>query len=48
MMPANAASIGPMNANEEPRKTGLLNFVKRRYTIVPMPAPKSAADWLIS
>ena len=26
--PANAAHIEPMNANDEPRKTGLLNLVK--------------------
>ena len=25
--PANAASIDPMNANEDPRNTGLLNLV---------------------
>ena len=28
--PPKAANIEPMNANEEPRKTGLLNLVKRR------------------
>ena len=28
---------------DEPRNTGLLNLVNRRYTIVPAPAPKSAA-----
>ena len=32
-----------MNANDEPRNTGLLNFVKSRYTIVPTPAPNIAA-----
>ena len=43
MPPANAADIEPMNANEEPRKTGLLNLVKSRYTSVPTPAPNIAA-----
>ena len=43
--PPNAANIEPKKANDEPRNTGLLNLVKRRYTIVPIPAPKSAADW---
>ena len=33
-----------MKAKELPRKTGLELFVKRRYTIVPTPAPKSAAE----
>ena len=42
--PANAASIEPMNAKEEPKNTGLLNFVKSRYTSVPTPAPNNAAD----
>ena len=28
--PANAANIEPMKANDEPRNTGLLNFVKSR------------------
>ena len=41
--PANAALIEPRNANDEPRNTGLRNLVKSRYTIVPTPAPKSAA-----
>ena len=31
------------NANELEMMTGLLNFVKRRYTIVPRPAPRIAA-----
>ena len=34
-------------AKELPRNTGLLNFVKSWYTIVPTPAPKRAADALI-
>ena len=42
--PAKAAAIEPKNANDEPKNTGLLNFVNKRYTIVPAPAPKSAAD----
>ena len=42
--PANAASIEPINANDEPKNTGLLNLVNKRYTSVPIPAPKSAAD----
>ncbi|MFQ7035868.1 MAG: hypothetical protein ACLRTQ_09455 [Candidatus Borkfalkia sp.] len=29
--------------NELPKNTGLFLFVKRRYTIVPIPAPNSAA-----
>ena len=37
----------PRNAKLEPRKTGLLNFVKSRYTIVPTPAPNSAALWVM-
>ena len=37
---------GVMNAKELPRNTGLLKRVNRRYTIVPTPAPMSAADWL--
>ena len=45
--PAKAANIEPMKANEEPRKTGLLNWVIKRYAIVPAPAPKSAADAVI-
>ncbi len=28
--PAKAAAIEPRNANDEPRKTGLLNFVKSK------------------
>ena len=45
--PPNAANMEPRNANDEPRKTGLLNLVNNRYTRVPTPAPKSAADWLM-
>ncbi len=32
-----------MKAKEEPRNTGLLERVKSRYTMVPMPAPNRAA-----
>ena len=42
--PANAAVIEPINANDEPRNTGLRNLVKSWYTSVPTPAPKRAAD----
>lgn len=40
---ANAVESELKNANELDMMTGLLNFVKRRYTIVPIPAPKIAA-----
>ena len=40
---ANAVESELKNANELDMITGLLNFVKRRYTIVPRPAPKIAA-----
>ena len=41
--PPNAAIIEPIKANELPRKTGLFDFVNSRYTMVPAPAPNSAA-----
>ena len=41
--PENAATIELIKANDEPRNTGLLKPVKRRYTIVPTPAPNKAA-----
>ena len=42
--PAKAENMEPINAKEEPRKTGLRNFVNSRYTIVPTPAPNIAAE----
>ena len=44
--PAKAAAMLPRKAKELPRKTGLRNFVNKRYTSVPIPAPKSAAAGL--
>lgn len=40
---ASAVESELKNANELDMMTGLLNFVKRRYTIVPRPAPRIAA-----
>ena len=45
--PANAVDIGPIKAKDDPRNTGLLLFVKRMYTRVPIPAPNKAAPVLI-